>query len=41
MTSLLAGDFYLVEGDKVRATVEAMNEIDYSIVTVEAGEALI
>jgi hypothetical protein len=41
MTSLLAADFYLVEGDQIRATVEAMNEINYSIVSEEAGEALV
>jgi hypothetical protein len=40
MTSLLEADFYLVEGDRIRATVEAMNTIDYSIVSEESGDAL-
>ena len=41
MTSLLQADFYLKEGDVVKATVEAMNEIDYSIVSEESGFALV
>jgi hypothetical protein len=31
MASLLVADFFLVEGDYVRATVQAMNGIDYSL----------
>jgi hypothetical protein len=41
MKSLLQADFFLLEGDKVKSTVEAMNMIDYSIVSIAAGEALV
>jgi len=39
MSSLLIADFYLVEGDRVKATVEAMNSIDYSIASTLSGDA--
>ena len=41
MTSLLVADFYLAEGDRILATVEAMNEIDYSVPSIPQGEALV
>lgn len=41
MKSLLEADFYLVQGDKVKATVEAMNSIEYSIPSIASGEALV
>jgi hypothetical protein len=41
MKSLLQADFFLVEGDQVKSTVEAMNMIDYSILSIVAGEALV
>ena len=39
--SLLIADFFLKEGDKIQVTVEAMNLIDFSIPSLESGEALI
>jgi len=39
MASLLVADFFLVEGDKVKATVQALNSIDYSIPSNLSGEA--
>jgi hypothetical protein len=41
MASLLVADFFLVEGDKVRATVQAMNSIDFSLPSNLSGEAKI
>jgi hypothetical protein len=41
MSSLLEADFYLVEGDEIKATVEAMNSINYSIASPTSGEALV
>jgi hypothetical protein len=41
MKSLLEADFYLVEGDSIKATVEALNLIDFSIPSIEAGDALV
>jgi hypothetical protein len=41
MTSLLAADFYLVEGDLVKVTVEAMNTIDYSTPSLTSGVATV
>jgi len=39
MASLLVADFFLVEGDKVKANVQALNSIDYSIPSNLSGEA--
>jgi hypothetical protein len=41
MSSLLEADFYLVQGDEIKATVEAMNSIDYSIASSLSGEAFV
>lgn len=41
MLSLLDTDFGLVEGDPIKATVEAMNSIDYSYPSPESGDALV
>lgn len=41
MTSLLVADFWLLEGDLIKVTVEAMNKIDYSIPSTLAGAALV
>jgi hypothetical protein len=41
MHSLLQPDFYLIEGDKVRATIQALNSIDFSYSSLASGEALV
>lgn len=41
MGSLYAADYYLIEGNKVLVTVQAMNSIDYSLPSQMAGEAVI
>ena len=41
MASLLEADFWLNQGDEIKVTVEAMNQIDYSLPSEVAGTALV
>lgn len=41
MVSLLGGNFLLSQGDPIRATVSALNDIDYSVESELSGDALV
>jgi hypothetical protein len=41
MTSLLQADFYLTEGESIKASVEALNTIDFSYASEVSGDAII
>jgi len=41
MASFLQADFWLSQGDEIKVTVEAMNQIDYSLPSEVSGAALV
>lgn len=41
MTSLMEADFHLVEGDLIEASVEALNNIDFSLPSEPSGSATV